>query len=1558
MSENVQISKKKITIQLKPNDKRNVVASWDFSYTGSDKKNKIEKFEYKWVYKTSATSKWFDGSNGSVDYPARAVEYSTPENATLIAFAVKPVSKTHKENDKDATYFTASWSGWVKFDDFVFSATPPTNQVKSKTFKLNTYLQGDSNDSRPYVTAEWLLNGLTKFDFIKNFEYKWEYYDTSTGAYIDAPDGSGTTPNLTKAQRDNAKNAVPVTITTPKYFLATGQEGDKPVALYSKIRFTVTPVATDGNDGAFKAVAFSDTATLKFKTLTVLAKKIQITASKTTNEFTAFWKNAPKNIEHIESYDVEWQYDGDEKNYFNNISRAAATDIWEPGGTGNVSKSEHFTVKTADGDDDTIGCKYTFTPPTTTTTTPGGDTITIYPEVRFRVKPKCDDTHSFLEDWSDWKYYSFTVPTKSVTNLSLTASDPLTPRHVFAVWGCTDIENVASFAYEWRYVKVPGQYWSSYNSGTVDVTQSQSADHPYWSVDFDIPSDASMVEFKVKPVARVETAFSGQYETATYGVTTKVLTVDNVAIHIYDASNRTVYATWDHLDSTKVLGSGINWADLGIPGQPSDYPAESLDSLIRSKLLTNYEVVWRYYYLDTWFDTSGSSTTTSNVSGTYTVPTEASDISVSVKPVSAKEDLFVGAFSAPVVEPMQPKSFTFDKNNPLSNQMTVGWYEGDESTVAARFSNLEAIPSVNGSKVDVIFEWSTRRYGGWESATTDPISYTSSVDFLLSTFQVPTGAEEVRVRIKPVIDTLEYFGEYSDFFNPPFNAVIPDRSVRNVEVKIQRGTKRTCVATWEDQEELDSELVDSYDVEWQYSIDDIWYSPTSSSETPRARVSTYDAPDNAEKVRVRIKPVPKQAQYFIGKWCDDIEFDTPEDITPEVPSVPTIEVIDGYTFKAFVDTYDDKTSSIKFEVVDEEKLWTTAEVIVNLNRAEFQFTVAAGHKYRVRAAGVNIKDETGDWSNYSNDQASYPPPLETTPVVSATSATGAIISWDAPTTGTVTKYKIEYTEKLSYFDAAPEKVQNAERENVTQAELPEIGSGQWFFRVCTINDVGQSDWSEVVSIALGSTPTAPTTWSSRTTAKIGDDVYLYWTHNCADESAETSAILELTINGITEELDPITPPVDGSTSYYLLSGADITQESVIEWRVKTAGVLTENNQPVYGDWSTQRIVKIFSPPSILMTLGIQNDWTWDTFNFNTDNIYDATGSLLPLADDTVTTFPVLVQLNAYPATQTPVSYLVSVVSNNSYTEIDETGMTRKVNIGQEIYKKYYNTQKKTFVTMLLPDNIDLENGMSYTITATVAMNSGLSAEISRTFAVSWTDEDYILSAEISLDRESLVTYIRPFAMDEYGSYPTNLTLSVFRRQFDGGHVEIGSKLSNATRPVVVDPHPALDYARYRIVARSNATGAISYTDLPAYPIGEPGIVLQWDEEWTSYTESNPDPFTERPWTGSMIKLPYNVKVGDSNNVDLEVVEYIGRRHPVSYYGTQVGQKANWSSDIPKSDKETIYALRRLAVYLGNVYVRESNGAGFWAHVEVSFSIDYDSMVVPVSLDITRVEGGM
>ena len=108
----------------------------------------------------------------------------------------------------------------------------------------------------------------------------------------------------------------------------------------------------------------------------------------------------------------------------------------------------------------------------------------------------------------------------------------------------------------------------------------------------------------------------------------------------------------------------------------------------------------------------------------------------------------------------------------------------------------------------------------------------------------------------------------------------------------------------------------------------------------------------------------------------------------------------------------------------------------------------------------------------------------------------------------------------------------------------------------------------------------------------------------------------------------------------------------------------------------------------------------------------------------------------------------------------------------------------------------------------------------------------------------------------------------------------------------------------------------------------------------------------------MLQLPYNIDVTEGNNRDVELVEYIGREHPISYHGTQLGTSLTWKTDIPKTDVETIYALRRLQNWAGDVYIREPSGNGYWAVVTISFSINHCTTVIPVSISITRVEGGI
>lgn len=244
-------------------------------------------------------------------------------------------------------------------------------------------------------------------------------------------------------------------------------------------------------------------------------------------------------------------------------------------------------------------------------------------------------------------------------------------------------------------------------------------------------------------------------------------------------------------------------------------------------------------------------------------------------------------------------------------------------------------------------------------------------------------------------------------------------------------------------------------------------------------------------------------------------------------------------------------------------------------------------------------------------------------------------------------------------------------------------------------------------------------------------------------------------------------------------------------------------------------------------------------------------------------------------------------------------------------------------------------------------------------AIVYDNAIHILGSNSS-DIEGTSHYSLTIASSDSGqtTYPS-LTLSVYRREFDGDFTKIATGIKNGSNTYVIDPHPALDFARYRIVAIDNETGAVSYNDPPGYPVDEKAIIIQWDEKWSNFDvdPDNEDALTNPPWTGSLLKLPYNVDVADSNETDVSLVEYIGRKHPVSYYGTQRGETASWSVDIPKSDKDTLYALRRLRVYMGDAYVREPSGSGYWARIKVSFSQTHCETVIPVSIDITRVEGG-
>lgn len=883
-------------------------------------------------------------------------------------------------------------------------------------------------------------------------------------------------------------------------------------------------------------------------------------------------------------------------------------------------------------------------------------------------------------------------------------------------------------------------------------------------------------------------------------------------------------------------------------------------------------------------------------------------------------------------------------------------------------------------------------------------------------------------------------------------------NVANITVfGLQSNTDNTLYAAWV----WTKSNTESYQVEWTYDTGDgVWFVGSSTTNTvdsnspENAKQATYNIPSNARRVRLRVKPISKtktvnnkETSYWTANWS---AYKTYTDSTPlATPATPTV-TLDKYKLTVKLENIEVAADSIEFQVYKNSgaTAFNTGKATITATKSvSYSCNVDAGGEYTVRCRARKGND-ISDWSSFSSSVKTMPAASSGITVIKANSETSVYLEWAAAATAKT--YNIEYATKKEYFDGSDSTSTKTGIE-FTHYEITGLETGQeYFFRVCAVNEGGESPWSAIKSITIGKAPSAPTTWSSTTTCIVGEPLTLYWVHNSVDGSSQTYADLEIYIDGVKETHTIKNTEVEedkDKTSTYSIDTSIHSEGTKIQWRVRTAGITK-----VYGDWSIQRTVDVYAPPTLALS------------------VTDADGNGL----ETVTEFPLYIRGLPGPKTQTPISYQVSVTANEAYETTDNVGVRKIVSAGDQVYTAFFDANSSLLVE-LSAGNIDLENGISYTVTAVVSMNSGLTVEASVDFDVSWTDKSYEPNAEIAYNDETYTTYIRPYCIhtetncyqvnyssaDNYtitdtildettldciftatgeevligmtergtethygivyidanenpidpqyrkityssGTYTTTTTvldpgtitpvltqtgeqvyigtnqngdeiyycfkevtglvegisLSVYRREFDGTFTELATRLNNTDRTFVTDPHPALDYARYRIVAITDSTGAVSYYDAPGYPINEIGAIIQWNEDWSEFETTEESEMVQPPWSGSLLRLPYNIDVSDSNSPDVSLIEYIGRKRPVSYYGTQIGDTSTWNMDVPKDDKETLYALRRLSLWMGDCYVREPSGSGYWANVKVSFSQKHCEVKIPVSMSITRVEGGV
>lgn len=930
----------------------------------------------------------------------------------------------------------------------------------------------------------------------------------------------------------------------------------------------------------------------------------------------------------------------------------------------------------------------------------------------------------------------------------------------------------------------------------------------------------------------------------------------------------------------------------------------------------------------------------------------------------------------------------------------------------------------------------------------------------------------------------------------------------------------------------------SYKYRWWEKVNGSWRitsEGTTTSHEDAYCYATHTANETDVEVGFQVLPVSKtykdgngNDQYYFTEggststnpnhalWSDRVTYEFKNN-PPLAPGRPDVEINNNtLTLTASISNIDPAEIDAEYVVFNIVRDNSTSlgesqpvKIVKDAHYVYWQYTaIEAGHTYTVRAKSWKSKGKESGWSDFSEVSATKPsaPTIledKCRRVKREDGSIAAHVEWKS--VATAETYKIEYVTTKTDFETTPGNIQSVTTDTArTSIEIVinELGL-DYYFRVKAINkDNLESEPSAIAHIPLGKTPVAPATWSTADSAFVDDTMELHWTHQTEDRSKQTAAQLSLNINGggwttvgtfenttdadnTGERIDEVPYTYGKSVSYKgtlyfkMDTSVDALRDATILWRVRTKGITDD-----FGDWSVERTIHIYEKPTLALTM-----------------TSDIAGTE-PLIT-TLTSFPFYVQAKdslTGSSVQKPVGYHLQIIANEYYNTIDDIGRTKTVNAGDTVYSKYFSTSEELIIEMSA-NNVDLESGVNYTLYCMEDMSTGLTITNQHDFTVNWTDAEYPISADISVDTDSYTALISPYCANlipmgpagknlfevtagsssrygvdyvnnndgtitfsgkatqefaislykkprtydgtytisvnqplpigvyvyieyaegsltkefvllhgdgstristktididgtriimhipadtefnnfvfrpqlEAGFYATEyetyveryedgdlidtVSLSVYRREYDGTFTEVASGIPN-NRTAVTDPHPALDYARYRFVAKDIATGAISFYDMPGYPVNCSSIILQWDEDWSTFDDGENQILEGVSWSGSLLRLPYNIKVTDNRKPEVALVEYAGRRHPVSYYGTQVGETSTWNTDIPKTDKETVYALRRLSLWSGDVYVREPSGMGYWANVEVSFNQSYNEVTIPVTLNITRVEGGV
>ena len=304
---------------------------------------------------------------------------------------------------------------------------------------------------------------------------------------------------------------------------------------------------------------------------------------------------------------------------------------------------------------------------------------------------------------------------------------------------------------------------------------------------------------------------------------------------------------------------------------------------------------------------------------------------------------------------------------------------------------------------------------------------------------------------------------------------------------LQSDGDNTLFATWT----WSKSNTESYAIYWTYDTgDNVWFVGNSSNisvdeNNPVAsRQSTYSIPSNAVRVRFKVKPISKtytknnkETKYWTASWSTEKTYNV-SDSPPTTPSVPTV-TIEKYKLTAEIENIDASelhATGVQFQIVkNDTSIFNTGKAAIDtsLNYVSYSCTVDAGNEYKVRCR--SYKDDLySDWSDFSSNINTIPSVPSNIKTIKANSETSVYLEWE--TVSSAETYDIEYATKKIYFDGSDQTstVTGIEYTHYEKTGL-ETGS-EYFFRVRAVNTAGESAWSDIKSVVIGTKSAAPTTW--------------------------------------------------------------------------------------------------------------------------------------------------------------------------------------------------------------------------------------------------------------------------------------------------------------------------------------------------------------------------------------------------------------------------------------------------------------------------------------------------